>query len=240
MEQKLETKNCIVAFIDLLGTSEAIKNDEHDTNLHSMNLILQTAIDMCADKHICRADVKVKAFSDNIVFAMELPDDAEDVERMARVHNILEICAYFQIAALGLGISTRGGVTIGDFFCNDIFVWGKGLLRSYTLENKVAIYPRIAIDANVLPFLPDCDDVGNKHHVLTDFDGIVFLDYLSFFTMPTRDEYIKRSLRDVDIIIKALKNDERAIQKVRWTASYLERGLSDEARCNGQSHLLLC
>ena len=234
MAEKLETKNCVVAFVDLLGTSEAIKNDEHDTNLHSMNCILQTAFDMCSDKHICKADVKVKAFSDNIVFAMELPDDVDTLEHMARVHNVLEICAYFQIAAFGLGISTRGGITVGEFFCNDIFVWGKGLLRAYMLESKAAIYPRIVIDSNVIPLLPECDEQGNKHHVKTDNDGVVFLDYLSFFTLPTRNEYIKRALDDANRIIKILNRDERAIQKVRWIASYLERGLADEKDCNRQ------
>lgn len=233
MSEPLKTQKSIVAFVDLLGTSQAIKNDEHDINLNSMNYILQTAFDMCADPHICKAKVNVKAFSDNIVFSMELPEDGSEIECKARVHNIIEICAYFQIAAFGMGITTRGGITVGDFFCNDIFVWGKALLRAYNLESKVAIYPRIVIDENVLPLMSERDNTGNRHHAATDFDGIVFLDYLSFFTMQTRDEYIKRSLKDTELIIKTLGKDERAIQKVRWTASYLERGLSDEAKRNG-------
>lgn len=230
MSETLKTKKSIVAFVDLLGTSQAMKNDENDVNLHSMNYILQTAFDMCEDTSICETKVSVKAFSDNIVFSMELPEDSDETEHMARVHNIMEICAFFQIAAFGMGISTRGGITVGDFFCNEIFVWGRGLLRAYNLENKVAIYPRIVVDESVLPLIPECDDAGNKHHILTDFDGIIFLDYLSFFKMPTRDEYIKRSLKETELIIKTLGKDERAIQKIRWIASYLERGLSDEAK----------
>ena len=112
MTEFLETKNCVVAFIDLLGTSEAIKNDENNVNLNSMNKILQSAIDMCSDDQMCTERVNVKAFSDNIVFAMELPNEAEFTGPCAQVHNIMEICAYFQIAAFSLGISTRGGITI--------------------------------------------------------------------------------------------------------------------------------
>jgi hypothetical protein len=167
----------------------------------------------------------VKAFSDNIVFAMELSENHDHIENMARVHNVFEICAYFQIAAFGMGISTRGGITIGDFFCNDIFVWGKGLLRAYTLENKIAFFPRIAIDTNVIPLVSDCDNSGNKHHIKTDNDGIVFLDYLSFFSSANRNEYIKRSLADAKRIIQLLNKDERAIQKIRWLVSYLENGM---------------
>ena len=226
MKETLETKNCIVAYVDLLGTSEAIKNDVNDSNLYSMNYILQAALDMCSDKYLSPAEVKVKSFSDNIVFSTELPDDIEELERNARIHNIVELCAYFQIAAFSRGIATRGGITIGPFFCNNIFVWGKALLRAYHLENKVAMYPRIVLDTCVVNLLPECDDLGNKHHTEKDADGIVFLDYLSFFTMPSRNEYIKRALHDTETIITALNNDERAIQKIRWVASYLEGGLS--------------
>ena len=31
MTEELETRNCIVAFLDLLGTSATIMNDEHDS-----------------------------------------------------------------------------------------------------------------------------------------------------------------------------------------------------------------
>lgn len=225
MTNNLQTQKCVVAFIDLLGTSEAIKNDEHDANLNTMNYILQTAIDMCADEHLTKAKVQVKAFSDNIVFATELPESCDDTERMARVHNIFEICSYFQIAAFEMGISTRGGITIGEFFCNNIFVWGKALLRAYTLENKIAFFPRIAIDSNVIPLIPDCDNSGNKHHIKTDCDGVVFLDFLSFFSSSNRNEYIKRTLDTAKRIVKLLNRDERAIQKIRWIISYLENGL---------------
>ena len=232
MPETLETKNCVVAFLDLLGTSAAIMNDEHDSNLYSMNYILQTAFDMCSDKHLCKAEVKVKAFSDNIVFSMELPDDLTELERLARVQNILEICAYFQIAAFSRGIATRGGITIGTYFCNDIFVWGKALLRAYKMENTVAIYPRIVLDTNVLNILPDKDNNGNKQHAVTDVDGTIFLDYLSYFTMPSRNEYIKRSLNDITYIKKSLKPDERVLQKWEWIRNYLERGLSDATGCH--------
>ena len=232
MAEALKTKKSIVAFVDLLGTSQAIKNDENDVNLHTMNYILQTAFDMCEDTSVCKTKVNVKAFSDNIVFSMELPEDNDETERMAIVHNVMEICAFFQIAAFEMGISTRGGITVGDFFCNDIFVWGKGLLRAYNLENKVAIYPRIVVDESILPLIPECDNAGSKHHVMTDFDGIVFLDYVSFFPIKTRDEYRKRALDTVDVIIRTLGSDERAIQKVKWIASYLERGLSGEEKCS--------
>ena len=226
MTEHLVTKNCIVAFLDLMGTSEAIRNDEHDVNLNSISKTLQAAVDMCADTNSHSEPISIKAFSDNIVFSVELPNEMEERERMERVHNILEICAYFQMAAFSLGIPTRGGVTIGTFFCNDIFVWGKGLIRAYNLENKIAIYPRIVLDSCVLSLLPECDGNGNKHHVATDFDGIAFLDYLSFIPIANRNEYIKRTMQEVNHIITILDHDERAVQKIKWISTYLEKSLT--------------
>ena len=224
MSEWLETKKCVVAFIDLLGTSEAIKNDENNVNLNSMNQILQAAFDMCLDKHICKEDVQVKAFSDNIVFAMELPNKTDSTEPCAQVQNVLELCACFQLAAFRLAFSTRGGITIGDFFCNDIFVWGKGLVRAYMLESKEAVYPRILIDTNVLPLLPKCDNEEKWCHVKKDSDDANFLDYLSFIPEKNRKEYVKRTLAEARDMIKSL-DDERAIQKVNWTIIYLENEL---------------
>jgi len=228
MTDFLETKTSIVAFIDLLGTSEAIKNDQCGANLNAINSILQAAIDMCSDKHICEAEVKVKSFSDNIVFAMDFTDDLDSEEKIQRIYNILEICAYFQIAAFQLGISTRGGITIGDFFCNDKFVWGNALLRTYELESKIAIYPRIIVDSNIMPFISKLAIQKNNRYVQTDFDGLIFLDYLSFFEKATRTEYIKRTINDAKRIITTLTNNERAIQKIKWIISYFERELSNK------------
>jgi len=228
MERDLKTQRCVVAFIDLLGTSEAIKNDVNNTNLNTMNYILQTAFEMCYECSDKPDNIQVKAFSDNIVFSIEISDELTKLEQMKKVHDLIEICAYFQLAAFGMGITLRGGITIGDYFCNDIFVWGKALLRAYTLENKVAIYPRIVFDKNVIDYLPDCDDNGNKHHLAIGDDGIAFLDYVSFFSLSTRNEYIKRCFHEIEVIIKSLKTDERAIQKIMWLKRYLESQLVEE------------
>mgnify|MGYP007101861098 CR=1 FL=1 len=228
MAENLVTKKCVVAFLDLLGTSEAIKNDEHDANLNSINKILQAAFDICADTSTYSEPISIKAFSDNIVFSIELPDEIDEQMRMKRVHNILEACACFQMAAFSLGISTRGGITVGAFFTNDIFVWGKGLIRAYTLENKIAIFPRIVLDSNVVSLLPERDDNGNKYLAATDSDGIVFLDYLSFIPIRNRNEYIKRALQETNHIIECIDHDERAVQKIKWISYYLEKSLTEE------------
>lgn len=101
------------------------------------------------------------------------------------------------------------------------------------MENTVAVYPRIVLDSNLLELLPDRDDKGNKQHAVMDSDGTIFLNYLSYFTMPTRNEYIKRSLNDITYIKKSLKPDERVLQKWEWIRNYLERGLSNATGCNG-------
>lgn len=227
MPEVLEVKNCIVAFIDLLGTSEAIRKDHSDINLYLMNYIYQSAFDMCSDHSMYKEEIKVKAFSDNIVFGIELPDKFDRENFQACLRNILEMCAYFQIAAFGCGIAVRGGITVGDFFCNDIFVWGKGLLRAYDLESKIAVYPRIILDTDVLDLIEEYDSVDGKCHSAEDVDGVTFLDYLSYLPLQNRDEHIKRSLDDTKIYIANCSENERAVQKWKWIVNYLNRRLSN-------------
>lgn len=44
----------------------------------------------------------------------------------------------------------RGGISIGQLFIDDVMVWGEALLNAYYLEDKVANYPRIIIDKNIV------------------------------------------------------------------------------------------
>lgn len=45
-----------------------------------------------------------------------------------------------------VGWLVRGGITIGDFYIDDMFVWGAALVKAYELEEKIAVYPRVILD----------------------------------------------------------------------------------------------
>ena len=96
-------------------------------------------------------------FSDAFVIGIPLfPDDrfASARNAMALV-AVLHAIAYVALKAMGeWGIPIRGGVDVGvgvDLYPNEIF--GPVTVSAYTLESKIADYPRIVIGSGLLNYV---------------------------------------------------------------------------------------
>lgn len=221
--ERLLCKEHVAAFVDLLGASEAIKNDTHDTNLNTVNYLIHTAKDMLSAYGTHNSNqVHVKAFSDNIVFAIETENLVKEKKQQA-IHDLCLILSIFQMRAFSFGVLLRGAITVGKLYIDDTFVWGKALLKGYKLESKTAIYPRIVVDESVLKWLPyQFTNSEKRHHVKTDFDGVNFIDILSFLERESIDNYIDEATKNIDQISKLLETDKPALQKLRWYESYIK------------------
>ena len=76
-----------------------------------------------------------------------------------------------------VGWLLRGGISIGQLFIDDVTVWGDALLKAYYLEDKIANYPRIIIDKNVVDEI--INDMQLNEYLRQDFDNIYFLNFLN-------------------------------------------------------------
>jgi hypothetical protein len=174
-----ETSQYIVAYLDLLGVTDKIGRDEgyqkiamnklHNLYTFSMKLASQIAIEGYQD-------IQFKIFSDNIIITKKLSEQSD--KRLLDIKCLLNCVSHFQCSSVedGVGWLVRGGITVGELFLDEIMVWGKALLKAYNLECRVAIYPRIVIDREILPEI-----ILNKElseYVLQDFDNEYFLNYL--------------------------------------------------------------
>lgn len=220
--EKLYTKKHLIAFIDFLGASEAIANDTNDTNLNTVNYLIGVASRICESyrESSCK-NIKIKAFSDNIVFAAlidALSDD--DISKLA--HDLCLMVSAFQMNAFKLGILIRGGISMGNLYIDDTFVWGKALLQAYHLESKMAFYPRIIVDKMIRDLMPDCDTSGcRKHHIKDDIDGLYIVDSFSFFDEESIRTYIVDACKTIEKMKKLLQSDRKALQKLIWYENYL-------------------
>jgi hypothetical protein len=105
--------------------------------------------------------VTVTTFSDNVVISTVPDKDATPI--------FLDAIATLQLHASAKGFLMRGGVAVGDLIHDSEVVFGPALNRAYELESKIAIYPRIVVDDEVVR-------IGNIGHLLASEEGVHFLD----------------------------------------------------------------
>ncbi len=217
MEQEYKTNNSFVAFIDVLGSSEAIKNDP-DKSLNAIH----KAYDMAIDKFNRYEngnfnELKINIFSDNIILSCPVKE-GEEVEALVSIlffSMLLQVCMWIN------GLMVRGGIAFGDYFADGIMVWGKALLRAYELESKIAIYPRIIVMPEIVDILNCFSSPIFKSFVCEDYDGIFFIDPLG--NKKIGDEFldfIDQLIEDNTERMSKYKDNLRVYQKVNWLQQY--------------------
>ena len=168
----------IVCYLDLLGATEAIKNDD-GTVFNLVKNIYENANKVFRKYAKNEFELDIKAFSDNIVLSRKI--DKSMKESMQILYFIVSISVMLS-GALKKNLLLRGGITIGEFYIDTTMVWGKALVKAYNLENKVAIYPRVIIDDAVIKRLielnRDDEELFGASMIKVDKDGRYFVDYL--------------------------------------------------------------
>ena len=170
----------VVAYLDILGITERIKGSV-ETQTDTLNVLhnLYTFIYELSDSKTGikkYADIKFKVFSDNIIIAKKLSENTVD-----DVLTLLSCVSNFLCVAVGDGVNwlVRGGITLGDFFIDDTIVWGPALVRAYELEDKVANYPRVLLDAPIINLLQSKKQ--GLEFICIDSDGMAFLNYMTIW-----------------------------------------------------------
>ena len=140
-------------------------------------------------------DIKFKIFSDNIIIAKKVSEDKE--QRVKDIRSLLLCAGHFQdcAASSSVGWMLRGGITIGQFFIDDVMVWGSALVKAYYLEDKVAVYPRIVIDNSIVQEIES--EEALKEFLRKDFDNLYFLNFLNYSHF--RGRYLKEGFEMMKI-----------------------------------------
>lgn len=137
--------------------------------------------------------IKFQTFSDSVVIFMSLRTDTAKLP-MRGVFGILGAAATTFTCCLAAGHPIRGGIDVGigmDITKNEIY--GPALSRAYTLESRIANYPRIVVGEELIKYLEKTRDQEPKdvaaivakksaEHcidcLVLDDDGYPFVDYL--------------------------------------------------------------
>ncbi|MFB0967409.1 MAG: hypothetical protein QMB15_08180 [Cloacibacterium sp.] len=166
-EQEVKYEERLVAFIDILGFKEIVKQSEKEPSkvelLYSVLNYLKNweisknwdlklvEIEEDAQKRgVENFDIRGKtnstSFSDSIVVSVKVDNNVNEMASTLIV-NLANIGAIL----FEQGILFRGGLTIGNIIHNENgTVFGQGLIDAYKLESSFAKYPRIILSDKLI------------------------------------------------------------------------------------------
>ncbi len=202
-----KTSNHIIAYLDILGAKQMICNDSNFNFLNLLNMFMEDAIEESGGgifKH--KEEIYIKIFSDNILLAIELKEN--DEQRDDKITLLFNIVANIYNEILRYGYLMRGAIVEGDFFHNDIIVYGKALVEAVNLEEKKAIYPRILVQKELSKSL--------QHYLLQDRDGLYILN---IFQLSEYFDHLSFKLELLKIL-EQYKDKDHIKAKIMWMIKY--------------------
>ena len=224
MANVLKTEDYIVAFIDVLGAKHMITHDM-DGSLNIIHEVYEKSLELYKGLFEQRVHFDFTIFSDNIVVARKVNN--EKVFNTA-FKAVQMMAAIIQGNFMFRGVLTRGGIAYGKFFKDNIMIWGDALVKSYSLEESVAIFPRIVIEPELVGKLHIFPDGPEKspYWLRQDNDGILFVDYLQEKLIKNFGLVIAQEFGRYDDRIAEAGSDTRLMQKYIWHANYLKSKLT--------------
>lgn len=204
--KQIHTSPHCLAYLDVLGAKNFMSKESekflNDLNSIYFNVFHSVALTNMFDKR----EIFFKIFSDNILLAINLKDN--DALRETKIETILNLVGNLSNDALRHGYLLRGAITEGEFFQDDIFVYGKALLEAIKLEEKIATYPRIIAEGTIKEALPQ--------YFYKSADGLNVLDSFIFALFADNVSFKVRLLA----MLRQYHDDMKARQKILWSITY--------------------
>ncbi|MCL2623080.1 MAG: hypothetical protein FWD31_05365 [Planctomycetaceae bacterium] len=229
---ELELKPHLICYIDILGYEEKMKELGENEFLEILTNVYQKAIDIITVSIPELQQYEYRIFSDNLVFCTKKPENGDELTNM--LFLFIFVAYVLQTTFIKHEIFIRGSITEGQFYVDTNYVYGKGLIDAYKLENEVALYPRIVLDQKL-----NIHGVKQKYsssifHLCDDgYDMINYLlDMRKTEIEPLRtilEPYLIHKLHKtfVEKALRKHKSNERIYQKYRWCREYHNRVCSN-------------
>lgn len=234
--EDIRTEEYYIGYVDMLGSHNKIVKDKNGYWLKEIKRLYDDALYQVKNlKEVFdRQTPSIIIFSDNIVIAVKIPKDKNDINGLL---FILYFLSYFQTKAflehkwLCRGCVTKGNLYIQEpNFENPVsFIWGEGLVNAHLGESKIAFYPRIIIDKSIK--IKDSIFKSQKFF-FKDSDGITCLNYLESYILTYKLHEIDGTLNVARDSLNQLKKDspeddeisnKKINQKISWTEKYINR-----------------
>lgn len=186
-----------VLFIDILGFKEKVDNCNEDnsqiTNIYNVLSIMKN--------HFYKnKDLKRIHFSDSIVISFNAEEHGAILDIIGSIQSLVK-------KIVNEGFLLRGGITVGNVYHDDDFIYGPAMNKAYYLESKIAKNPRIIIDPEIIELsknnMPEFFNEGMEEYIYNyisiDSDDNHYIDYFK---------------KGVDTFWEINDNDKRYVDKL--------------------------
>jgi len=156
------------ALLDVLGYRDRLERDRNQGTL-SFKDELQRAMHVLSE--VNESVYSHQAISDTLILTCA---DRTDLKGFLRV--LREVFVGF----LSEGLFIRGGVTYEKHFKSSHVTYSHAVAKAYQLESRVAIYPRIVIDSNIIEMWRDLQEGADLEvsKLICEQNGVFFLNVI--------------------------------------------------------------
>lgn len=154
-----------VAFIDILGFSQAIRSL---TTAASFDRIVGALNDLRDNKSVnamIDPEIKINIFSDSVFLSAPLTGNG--------FQGIVRAIQNLTLDLLEQGYFLRGGLTVGKLYHDDEIVVGQGLLDAIYLEREIARFPRVVASRR---FQETAIDLYRNGELYLNWNKVYFVD----------------------------------------------------------------
>ena len=233
-------RRALVTFLDILGFGELVKTSDAQKIKHVLNIVAEfTREDQNDRDEFSPTSV---AFSDSIVRVRFLDGTNLQQPMGLPFHELLDM-VHAQGELIKYGVVLRGAITVGNIYVDGQTIFGPALVRAYELESKVALYPRVVVDPDLLNATKIDRTLGTAHHTPTTDrryirnlltrgeNGFWFVDYLRASSAELDDPEleVKYLLDHKRLVLERHNNSQTramALDKILWLANYHNKRVS--------------
>lgn len=184
LPQYIDYKDCLVAFIDILGFDEkvrGIKTEEDFRRVADLLFSIKGVANKYSNEQTLRPNLNITAISDSVILSIPISDPTCVIGLFTLLHRFqYEVLINFKTLM-------RGYIAKGPVYHKDNIIFGTGYSDAYKKEREIGHAPRIvlapALVGNAKQLVSNnqnCENDESVFYFLSEdsCDGNYFLDYL--------------------------------------------------------------
>ena len=210
----------LVAFIDVLGMREIIRNEENDAEdiLFIMGQLNKYVESACEDL-LVNSRLSYWQLGDGFIIVTNL----DCLDKLCEILSIVQWLVLIDSKMLLRGAVTAGKVIMSE---DSKLIIGPAYIEAFALESDNAIFPRIIIADEIQQFISS-ENITFKY-IAEDNDKFKYIDFLNYIREvedlnKVRLEHLLKTQGVLAFLknsyIASIKKDKRVAQKYGWIIS---------------------